>query len=50
MTRGNLCLILALPKIVVRPQIWHDIAPSRRPNGLSELSLLLACTTAASQL
>lgn len=28
MTRGNLCLILALPKIVVRPQTWHDIAPS----------------------
>lgn len=50
MTPGNLCLILALPKIVVRPQIWHDRAPSRRPSGLSALSLLLACTAAASQL
>lgn len=27
MTPGNLCLVLALPKIVVRPQIWHDRAP-----------------------
>lgn len=50
MTQGNLCLILALPKIVLRPQIWHDIVQSQRRNGVPELSLLLVCTTAASQL
>lgn len=30
MTPGNLCLILALPKIAVRPQIWHDNIQSQR--------------------
>ncbi len=30
MTQGNLSLILALPKIVVRPQIWHDNIWSQR--------------------
>lgn len=41
MTQGNLSLILALPKIVARPQIWRDNTWSqRRRNGVSELSLL----------
>lgn len=46
MTRGHLCLILvlALLKIVVRPQTWHDnIWSQRRQIGVTELCVLRVC-------
>lgn len=37
MTQGNLSFILALPKIVSRPQNWHDnIQSQRRNSGVRE--------------